>query len=229
MFLHAVQSIVWNHVASARIDKLGRDIIAGDLVMTDEKSEEEGGSGKKMTVKVVDAIDIASKKYDMTDVVLPLVGTKIQYPENETGALFDTLLAEYGITKQHFKPNSIDRDFGLKGDYRKLMCKPTDVDFEILEYTDPLQPLVKTDLMKLDGTELELSDHGTEEGESKAVLLGMVVGFTLPSSSYATIALRELMKRPTSSDYQRQLKLEGTCEEDIPTITEGSAVGSKDS
>jgi hypothetical protein len=40
----------------------------------------------------------------------------------------------------------------------------------------------------------------------------MVVGFTLPPSSYATIALRELMKKPTSADYQKRLQLSGNCE-----------------
>ena len=222
MFLHAVQSLVWNHVASFRIDKLGRDIAIGDLVLIDDdKTEgEEGKVGKEAqkAIKVVTADDIASKKYSMTDVVIPLVGSKIQYPENESGDLFDTLLAEYGITKQLFN-NVQDRDFSLKGDYRKLVCKPTDVDFEIQEYTDPLQPLVKTDFMELGGEESNRNHTEEEEKEKGTVLLGMVVGFTLPSSSYATIALRELMKRPTSSEYQRQLKLEGRCEANVASAT----------
>ena len=44
-------------------------------------------------------------------------------------------------------------------------------------------------------------------------LIGMIIGFTLPASSYATIALRELMRRPTSSEYQSTLRLEGNCTE----------------
>jgi tRNA pseudouridine13 synthase len=180
-------------------------------------------------IKVVTADDIASKKYSMTDVVLPLVGTKVQYPENESGELFDTLLIEYGITKQLFHKVQ-DRDFSLKGDYRKLVCKPTDVDFEIQEYTNPLQPLIKTDFMEL---EEESSNQNPDkqvdanEKEGGAVLLGMVVGFTLPSSSYATIALRELMKRPTSSEYQSQLKLEGRCEANVASATQESENGNK--
>lgn len=217
MFLHAVQSIVWNKVASSRIDTLGPEVVVGDLVLTADKTADEGGSGTSglegKSVKVVDAADVANRTYDMTDVVLPLVGTKIQYPENESGAVFDSFLADHGVTKRHFSKVQ-DRDLTFKGDYRKLVCKPTDVDFEILEYTDPLQPLVKTDLMKLEGVDLDLSTCSPEgEGEKKDILLGMVIGFTLPSSSYATITLRELMKRPTSSDYQRKLKLEGACEE----------------
>jgi tRNA(Glu) U13 pseudouridine synthase TruD len=43
--------------------------------------------------------------------------------------------------------------------------------------------------------------------DQRSTLHAIRVGFTLPASSYATIALRELMKRPTSSDYQSEQKL----------------------
>ena len=39
----------------------------------------------------------------------------------------------------------------------------------------------------------------------------------------APIALRELMKRPTSSDYQRQLQLTGQCEAKLSDREEYSA------
>jgi len=60
--------------------------------------------------------------------------------------------------------------------------------------------------MKLSGEKLKAG-----QGE-KQQLIGMSIGFTLPPSSYATIALRELTKRPTDSSYQRKLNLEGKCE-----------------
>jgi tRNA pseudouridine13 synthase len=225
MFLHALQSYVWNHVASFRIDKLGREILPGDLVLIEDKSEAEGGSGTSglvgKSVKIVDEADVANKKYDIADVVLPLVGTKVKYPTNESGALFDSLLADHSITKQHFVKVQ-DRELALGGDYRKVVCKPTDVDFEIIEYCDPLQPLIKTDLMKLDESQFDVSKSEGER-ERKDILLGMVVGFTLPPSSYATITLRELMKRPTSSAYQRQLKLEGRCEGELSFINNEDA------
>jgi tRNA(Glu) U13 pseudouridine synthase TruD len=63
--------------------------------------------------------------------------------------------------------------------------------------------------MKLNGIEVERIDKSDSNEGEKDPLLAMVVGFSLPSSSYATIFLRELMKRPTSSEYQRELKLGG--------------------
>mmetsp|Transcript_14500 Transcript_14500/g.25144 ORF Transcript_14500/g.25144 Transcript_14500/m.25144 type:complete len:104 (+) Transcript_14500:2-313(+) len=97
-----------------------------------------------------------------------------------------------------------DRELVVNGDYRKVVCHPTDFDYTIKEYFDPLQPLLQTDLMKVQGEDITIEPK--KEGETSK--LAMIVGFTLPSSSYATIALRELMKHPTSNEFQKELKLE---------------------
>ena len=214
MFLHAIQSFIFNQVASHRLEQLGRNILEGDLVLVEDKDEQEGGSGTSgrhgKSVKVITTEN--KDQYDLTDVVLPLVGSKIEYPENATGELFVSLLAEIGLTKEDFCKIK-DREISLGGDYRKLICRPSDVEFEVVEYTDPLQPLLQTDLMKLDGIDVSVKE--SDNAEMKKI--GMVVGFTLPPSSYATICLRELMKRPTSVDYQRALQLEGPCESKLAT------------
>ena len=213
MFLHAVQSVIWNQVASNRIEKLGKQVCVGDLVQTSDAGEEDGGSGtsgrKGKGIQVVTQVDIDGNAYSLTDVVLPLVGTKVQYPQNETAQMFDALLVEWGIEKKSFE-NVKDRELSLGGDFRKIICKPSDVDYTILEYSNPLQPLVQTDLMKINEQKVKVDDGDRET--TAAPHLGMVVGFTLPPSSYATVALRELTKRPTSSEYQRQLQLDGPCE-----------------
>lgn len=229
MFLHALQSYLWNHVASHRLETVGRqDVVVGDLVLTDDKTAKEGGSGTSglggKAVKVVDEDDVSSGTYSITDLVLPLVGTKVQYPQNNTGELFDSLLEKEGLAKENFS-NVKDRELSLGGDYRKVICKPLDVDYEIRQYYDPLQPLLQTDLMRINDITTEapptkrptIAAPETKETSDSGdtVLLAMVIGFTLPASSYATIALRELMKRPTSSDYQRKLLLEGSCERNI--------------
>jgi tRNA pseudouridine13 synthase len=213
MFLHAVQSVIWNQVASNRIEKLGKQVRVGDLVQISDAGENDGGSGtsgrKGKGIHVVTQKDIEANVYSLTDVVLPLVGTKVEYPQNDTAQMFDALLVEWGIEKKSFE-NVKDRELSLGGDFRKIICKPSDVDYTISEYIDPLQPLVETDLMRLNKQKVTVDDgNGTT---TTAPHLGMVVGFTLPPSSYATVALRELTKRPTSSEYQRQLQLDGPCE-----------------
>jgi tRNA pseudouridine13 synthase len=196
MFLHAVQSLVWNQAASHRITMSKVDVLPGDLVLIEDSSDSSN-------VHVVTDDDISSDRFSIVDVVLPLVGTKSKFPTNDLGDLMKKLLEDLGVTVDNFKKIQ-DKDLALNGDYRKLMCRPSDFDYEIKEYYDPKQPLLQSDLMKLAGEEIVIAPP--EEGQSKKI--AMIIGFSLPSSSYATVALRELMKKPTSSEYQKELKLE---------------------
>ncbi|KAG7337051.1 tRNA pseudouridine synthase D [Nitzschia inconspicua] len=195
MFVHAVQSLIWNRAVSYRIGKMSKDsVLVGDLVDVGKGSE---------TVHVVTEVDIANKKFTLEDVVVPMVGKKSVYPTNELGDFILQLLEEVGLKKEMFQDNKC-RSLIVTGDYRKIICHPTDVDYKIQEYFDPLQPLLQTDLMKLQDENIVI--RAQQEGERAK--LAMVVGFTLPSSSYATIALRELMRRPTSNEFQKDLTLE---------------------
>ena len=217
MFLHAVQSLVWNKAASYRIEKYGSECaVAGDLVLTEDKTEAEGGSGtsglKGKSVKVVTEDDVKACDYGITDVVLPMIGSKIDYPTNSTNEFIEDLLEIYGLSKDLFK--QIKGELSLGGDYRKLLIRPADVDWVIKQYSNPTEPLIETDLMKISGEKLKVGQGDKQQ------LIGMSIGFTLPPSSYATIALRELMKRPTDSSYQRELNLEGKCEAGKPKPVE---------
>lgn len=215
MFLHAYQSFLWNKVASFRIKTGGStDVQEGDLVLLEDNSlgatggRTSGLKGKR--VKVVDELDIKEGKFTIEDVVLPLVGSRVDYPTGSSGDFLAELMEEDGISKDAFSRIG-DKEISLCGDYRKLICKPSDVTFTVKEYDDPLQPLINTDLMDLSGTSLETVEAKKDEN----TLFGMVIGFTLPPSAYATIALRELTKRPTSSEYQTMLELSGKCERNL--------------
>ncbi|KAL7557125.1 hypothetical protein ACA910_002410 [Epithemia clementina (nom. ined.)] len=219
MFVHAFQSLLWNNMASHRVEKLmqggHRGVIPGDLILLDDHGIDETyddtqNVGQLPEVHVATADDVAQGKYNLQDVVLPLVGNKTTLPSYGKEIL-DGLLSEHGLSMESIQ-NYSDRNFSYGGGYRKLVCRPKDVDFDLLEYADPLEPLVQTDLMKLSGIPIRCLDS-SETDSSKNALLGMRIGFTLPSAAYATIALRELMKKPTSSEFQSGLKLERTNEE----------------
>jgi len=224
MFLHAYQSYLWNKVASHRIETGGStEVRAGDLVLIEDKPKGKGGGGtsglRGKSVKLLEEEDVQEGKYNITDVVLPLAGNRIRYPGGSAGELFDELMKKDGIDKACFgRMAALDREISLGGDYRKLVCKPSDVTWESLEYKDPVQPLLQTDLMKVNGIDITastLSENTAAEISENETLFGMVVGFSLPPSAYATIALRELTKRPTSSEYQSKLELTGRCERNI--------------
>mmetsp|Transcript_17915 Transcript_17915/g.21926 ORF Transcript_17915/g.21926 Transcript_17915/m.21926 type:complete len:750 (-) Transcript_17915:143-2392(-) len=226
MFLHAYQSYLWNKAVSYRIEKGGgTEVVEGDMVFEEEEAPNGDGKSHKGKRKVIAVTqdDVETGKYKITDVVLPLLGTRVDLPTNKSGAFFEAMLEENGLTIDSFCGVQ-DRELALGGDYRKIICRPTDVSYEIKLYKDPLQPLIQTDLMAANGESLECvdvttmtsfnknNDVGDGDENMEKFIIGIVIGFTLPSSSYATIALRELMKRPTSAEYQSELKLEGECE-----------------
>lgn len=213
MFIHAVQSLIWNKATSYRMSKMDNTkVLVGDLIPNPKKVE----NSTESKVHIVTKEDVESSTYTMEDVLVPVVGTKTVFPTNELGSVLKELLSELGLTIDMFQKCK-DREVRANGDYRKAIIHPKDFDYTIQEYYHPLQPLLKTDLMTLNGEEITIEPPQKmeeKEGEAQSsssptkALVAMVVGFTLPSSSYATIALRELMKTPTSNEFQSKLKLE---------------------
>lgn len=69
----------------------------------ENKSESEGGGGtsglKGKEVKILTEDDIKSNKYSIEDVVLPLVGSRVKYPTNSSGEMYDALLKEDGLRR----------------------------------------------------------------------------------------------------------------------------------
>lgn len=92
----------------------------------------------------------------------------------------------------------IIREYSLRGAYRKILHKPTSVSWDLIRYTDP-------------DVSLSLSDEERHLGEPAPVsepegaFLALQVRFILPTSAYATMALREVLKTDTSVTAQRAL------------------------
>ena len=274
MFIHAVQSLIWNKAVSYRLSQMGptspdgrrsnstqqHTVLVGDLVpnTTTTTTSKQGGDGDQekgetatpsssssssssnSKVHIVTQDDIDAKTYTMEDVVIPVVGTKTIFPTNALGGILHQYLTEFGLSVENFKTCQ-DREIRANGDYRQAIVRPHDFTYTIQEYYHPLQPLLPTDLMKLNQEDIVIEQppasssnkegHEAEDNEqlktedtasvdkvppeqrpvasiTKKPLIAMVVGFTLQTSSYATIALRELMKSPTSNEYQSKLQLE---------------------
>ena len=75
-----------------------------------------------------------------------------------------------------------------------MVCFPKEVDYKICYYNDPTLPLMASDYDSF--TKLDVENNQLTEGDHKAVILSM----SLPSSTYATMALRELLKMDTSTE-----------------------------
>ncbi|XP_055509174.1 pseudouridylate synthase 7 homolog isoform X1 [Leucoraja erinacea] len=182
MYIHSYQSYVWNNIVSKRINEYGLKAMAGDLVL-------KGG-----TAVPIQGSD--EEKYTIHDVVLPLPGFDVIYPEHKIGNAYEEMMAADGLNINNMRHKI--RDYSLSGAYRKIIIHPQNVTWEILGYDDKKISLVQTDVEKLEGVPLPKI---SKDGHFKALKMA----FSLPPSTYATMAIREVLKMDTSIKNQTQL------------------------
>ena len=140
MYAHALQSYVWNRMVSKRLEAYGTAVVAGDLVQAENLREEpKTGAGEmsaSMPVVLINAENISD--FSIFDVVLPLPGEDpcLQYPANVCGR--DSYAAELRALGAEGLMQC-----GEPGGYRKVMVKPKDMAFELLEKSEEGQRSVK--------------------------------------------------------------------------------------
>ncbi|AOA64167.1 Pseudouridine synthase [Komagataella phaffii CBS 7435] len=226
MYGHAYQSFIWNSVASKRIELFGLNVVEGDLVLltqdetdedlkhqandqfSDENDEGETEDIKKseyVQAKVVTKQEIESKKYSIFDVVLPTPGFDVIYPSNEIlRQVYIDLMAKDGLDP--FLMSRRVREFSYAGTYRRLLGTVNGLEYYVRHYSDNNESLVRTDLelLKLSGT-LNQAEGTHPLLEAKRIVedkpgdkIAIIVKMQLDVASYATMALRELMRTETS-------------------------------
>nr|XP_045605127.1 pseudouridylate synthase 7 homolog isoform X2 [Procambarus clarkii] len=138
---------------------------------------------------------------DILDVLLPLPGYSVEYPNNEIKDWYAELLEADGLSFESLKHRV--KSYAVGGAYRRLIVRPANVNGTICYYKDNSKALILSDMDKL--RDIDITDNILAEGPNKAVIVEM----TLPASSYATVALRELLKMDTSSQFQATLNQPG--------------------
>ncbi|GFT37905.1 pseudouridylate synthase 7 homolog [Nephila pilipes] len=196
MYIHSYQSYIWNRIVSKRIKEYGLKVLKGDLVqkesdvLIDNCEEDKEENNKKAIlesmVKVISEDEV--EKYNISDVLLPLPGHSVAFPNNEIKNWYDDILKEDGMDWDNF--DSKIKSLSLSGAYRKLVVIPDDVKWEIIPYDDVTKPLVLSDLDILQNVTEPVIP---ESGLYKALKLE----FRLPPSAYATMAIREISKQST--------------------------------
>ena len=181
---------------AAAEETAGADAIVGDLGEELAMVADSGGGAADWVPHVVTAEEEEAGTYGIEDVLLPLPGHKVIMPTNSLAAEYTKVLEECGLTMASL--NARVADLAIPGSYRKLIQKPLNMAWKILRYDDPNLPLATTDLMTLRG---EPEAEGVPDGKLTAARLE----FTLPSSTYATMCLRELTKQSTERAHQMQL------------------------
>ncbi|CAD6227705.1 GSCOCG00001385001-RA-CDS [Cotesia congregata] len=220
MYIHSYQSLVWNNMVSRRIKEFGRKPIVGDLVYAsdsvadkveveieveesvdenDESKEEPIDNGKDQelekdkkplpAVKVLAEEDLAN--YTLADVVMPQPGYKVTYPTYAKD-WYEEFMAKDGLSLDLQNKN---RRFSLGGAYRKIVQVPEGLSWRVVQYDDISCDLIRSDFDEMQDKELIIKNS---EGKYKALVLEM----SLKSSTYATMALREILKQDTSAETQ---------------------------
>ncbi|KAL7068387.1 tRNA pseudouridine synthase D family protein [Cryptosporidium serpentis] len=218
LYIHSLQSLIFNIVASERIRKFGKKPVIGDLVINKSndsvqfEDDMDISISSKYTNHSIIAIEHETdlSKYNIEDIVLSLPGDEINYPPN----LFEFYIEIW----QKYTGMSIEKDnIGLPGSYRNLVVIPKHADFIAIEKVpnneDPKSDffieskLLKSDLdILLDNKEYQnfIEDNRihpicqsginvitSDVGDSN--ITAAIFTCILPKSSYVTMALRELL------------------------------------
>lgn len=203
MYAHAYQSYIWNCVVSKRIRLWGLKAVVGDLILVDKKVEDSNGledvKRRNITVaKTLTEEDIKSKKYTIYDVVLPTPGYDVVYPNNEKlKNCYVELMKKDGLDP--FNMSRRVREFSLAGSYRNIVARTTNLNYTVRTYNSYTDELVRTDLEILQLKEKakqagkDISVDRILPGDPNGSLKAIVLEMELPLSTYATMALRELV------------------------------------
>ncbi|OCL06043.1 putative pseudouridine synthase TruD/Pus7 [Glonium stellatum] len=199
--------------------KLADDVVDEDIDQAGEVIIRP--SGEDSAIDADDAFERArplskeeaeSGEYNIFDIVLPLPGYDVEYPANAVGVFYKEFMgSERGGGLDPLDMRRKWKDISLSGGYRKLLARPGEgTGFEVREYTREDEQMVETDLEKLMKKEKACKEGGGAPGEGLSQensgnvemtdaegmkKIAIILKLQLGSSQYATMALRELMKK----------------------------------
>lgn len=214
MYVHSVQSLIWNRLVSLRVQTLGLDPVIGDLVLPplDQGTDDE-------TPRVPILVTAENlHQYRTRDVVMPVPGYASIYPQHAVGEAkykeeLSTLLGTHTCSSKAFRP-SIKALWDLPGAYRHILVIPDGVTHQLGLYTDPdvdlpsgfttPSPARGGQDDNVDGNDNSNGFRSDSSSRGNIPHLGLALSFNLPTSAYATMALRELMHAGTDPRHHKQ-------------------------
>jgi len=201
LYCHAYQSYLWNKVVSRRIKKYGMTVLPGDLVLRKKENMEENIGEQLSKEDQIERVEVP-ENFTIHDVLVPIPGCKVKFPENDCKVWFEELLEEDGLSIDSFV--SSVKTYNLPGDYRNIVVKPWDVSWDVVGYDDAKEDLISSDKHAMEnGRDVnEKNEINNADGKKYKAL---IVKMSLPSSCYATMALREILRVET--DKQSMINL----------------------
>lgn len=182
MYAHSLQSFIWNKVATRRIERDGLLVVVGkDLV----SSTDDGN------------IIISNNFSALKDIVLPVPGYDSIYPEN---TIMDYLEVsrEIGIISKDDTIEHLSSFFKSAGDCCGLLSGAYRPLFVIKEEMN-----LKAEVIPYLLCDEEIDWNFSDPIPPSSEYLSLVLSFSLPSSSYATMFLREIFHSTTDPLYHK--------------------------
>ncbi|XP_037551528.1 pseudouridylate synthase 7 homolog-like protein [Nematolebias whitei] len=172
---HAYCSRVWNEAVAHRLSTMGHCVRQGDLVWAQtgqNQTEDTGGTSSR--IHVVTYEDEQAGVYTLGQVLLPMPGNTVKYPENAMGTWYQEQLARDGLSDCRFRVNSLK--LNVPGCYRPLLAAPRNFSY------------------RLQRAAMEGGGGAAGEMKQSSDSPYLTLNLDLDSSCYATICLREIMK-----------------------------------
>ncbi|XP_038840245.1 pseudouridylate synthase 7 homolog-like protein [Salvelinus namaycush] len=125
---HAYCSRVWNEAAAHRLATLGHRARQGDLVW--KQRGEEGIEAGETSLPQIHVVTAAEEDvYSLGQVVLPMLGNSVKYPENPVGGWYQERLARDGLQSCRFRVTPLK--LNLPGCYRPLLAIPHSLTYRL--------------------------------------------------------------------------------------------------
>ncbi|KAG5490730.1 hypothetical protein JKF63_00852 [Porcisia hertigi] len=219
MYFHAVQSLVWNRLASSRLSSASRmRPEVGDLVLEltylarlagKDPQPREIPEGTKLPATRRLENEDDCKYFGLVDVMLPVPGPDpdLSYPSSRgcTRDDYDAVLAELGINFSSKEALALKKVFHFHGTYRALGVQPKDFTLRVETVPSWRTPVLKSDWEKhrdavgIVAPALHPVNQTASVTEPAGPVQAVVAVFSLPPGSYATSVLREFCIPVTES------------------------------
>ncbi|CDR96143.1 tRNA pseudouridine synthase D (TruD) domain containing protein, putative [Babesia bigemina] len=240
IYVHAAQSLVFNHVLTERLKKYGTKPVPGDFVIKSsqlplttsvegessetatEKSDSPGASFGDVQLQTYVVCQNDTDKWSLYDVVLPLPGDNVDYPEFLRPVYQRVVSEQFGISLDMFAtvignlpPQFKGRErclVGVGGGYRHIVARAHGLQYHVVPEQSPNGGALKQNLspyvclrnqlkqsvaaqhaMQNHDINFNGDSHADYTNQKLATRSTLVVSCALPKSCYLTCALREVL------------------------------------
>uniref|UniRef100_A0A7S4NX46 TRUD domain-containing protein n=1 Tax=Guillardia theta TaxID=55529 RepID=A0A7S4NX46_GUITH len=199
LWRQAYTSLVWNRMATKRLMEYDRrKAVVGDLVAVKRYD--------KTFVDVVKEEDVAAGRYSIAQVVLPVFARnkKLLFPKNAVGSSARASLQADGLSFEEVDLEASKAPFPLDDSVcpmRFLIMNCSNLSMKVVTYRSPADVLYDEML----DSHLNSTQGGSGQGKSKSKraqeqqlpFKGLILSFSLPPNSFATMAVREITREGT--------------------------------